>query len=49
MPTRKTDEKIIPEIVQLSYPLEEIACQIEESGIPDYYAIFLRNKITSIL
>lgn len=37
------DEKIIPEIVQLSYPLEETARQIEESGIPDYYASFLRN------
>lgn len=38
------DEKIIPEIVQLNYPLEETARQIEESEIPDYYASFLRNE-----
>lgn len=43
------DERIIPEIVQLSYPLEETARQIEESGIPDYYAAFLRNEKISIL
>ncbi|HCN47539.1 MAG TPA: metallophosphatase family protein [Chryseobacterium sp.] len=43
------DEKIIPEIVQLSYPLEETALQIEESGIPDYYARFLRNENVLIL
>ncbi|WP_336960846.1 metallophosphoesterase [Chryseobacterium contaminans] len=43
------DEKIIPEIVQLSYPLEETAHQIEESGIPDYYASFLRNDNVLIL
>lgn len=43
------DEKIIPEIVQLNYPLEETARQIEESGIPDYYASFLRNDNVLIL
>lgn len=43
------EDEIIPEIVQLSYPLEETACQIEESGIPDYYASFLRNENVSIL
>lgn len=43
------DERIIPEIVQLSYPLEETARQIEESGIPDYYAAFLRNEKVSML
>ncbi|MBP2619286.1 metallophosphoesterase family protein [Chryseobacterium jejuense] len=43
------DEKMIPEIVQLSYPLEETARQIEKSGIPDYYASFLRNKNILIL
>lgn len=43
------DKNIIPEIIQLSYPLEETARQIEESGIPDYYASFLRNDYVSIL
>lgn len=43
------DEKIIPEIIQLKYPLEETALQIEESGIPDYYAFFLRNENVLIL
>ncbi|MGH1520423.1 metallophosphoesterase family protein [Chryseobacterium sp. JK1] len=43
-----SEENIIPEIIQLSYPLEEVALQIEESGIPDYYASFLRNKKVSI-
>ncbi|WET49007.1 metallophosphoesterase [Chryseobacterium indologenes] len=43
------DEKIIPEIVQINYPLEETARQIEESGIPDYYASFLRNENILIL
>ncbi|MDM1556901.1 MULTISPECIES: metallophosphoesterase [Chryseobacterium] len=43
------DEKIIPEIVQINYPLEETARQIEESGIPDYYASFLRNENVLIL
>lgn len=43
------DEKIIPEIIQLQYPLEETACQIEESGIPDYYASFLRNGNVLVL
>ncbi|MFP3833343.1 metallophosphoesterase family protein [Chryseobacterium sp. SIMBA_028] len=38
------EERIIPEIVQLNYPLEETARQIEESEIPDYYASFLRNE-----
>jgi predicted phosphodiesterase len=42
------EEKITPEIVQLSYPLEEVARNIEESGIPDYYASFLRNTATTI-
>ncbi|UHO37445.1 metallophosphoesterase [Chryseobacterium capnotolerans] len=42
------DEKIIPEIVQLSYPLEETLHAIEKSGIPDYYADFLSNKEISI-
>ncbi|WP_374464318.1 metallophosphoesterase [Chryseobacterium sp.] len=39
------EEKIIPEIVQLSYPVDETARQIRESGIPDYYAIFWRIKL----
>lgn len=43
------ENEIIPEIIQLEYPLEETARQIEESGIPDYYASFLRNKDVLVL
>lgn len=43
------EERITPEIVQLSYPIEETARQIRESGIPDYYAAFLENENVSIL
>ncbi|ASK32109.1 metallophosphatase family protein [Chryseobacterium sp. T16E-39] len=38
------EEEIIPEIVQLAYPVEEVAKQIEISEIPNYYAAFLRNE-----
>jgi hypothetical protein len=38
------EEKITPEIVQLPYPVDETARQIKESSIPDYYALFLKNK-----
>lgn len=38
------EEKVTPEIVQLEYPLEEVAQEIEASEIPDYYASFLRHK-----
>lgn len=44
-----SEDEIIPEIIQLEYPLEETALQIEESGIPDYYASFLRNKKILVL
>nr|WP_315031473.1 metallophosphoesterase [uncultured Chryseobacterium sp.] len=37
------EKQISPEIVQIPYPLEETARKIEESGIPNYYAAFLRN------
>ncbi|MGC5746248.1 metallophosphoesterase family protein [Chryseobacterium sp. NFX27] len=44
------DEKqISPEIIQIDYPIEETVCGIEESGIPDYYAAFLKNEKTSVL
>lgn len=44
------DEKqIVPEIVQIAYPVEETVRGIEESGIPDYYASFLKNEKTSVL
>ncbi|MGG5210015.1 metallophosphoesterase family protein [Chryseobacterium sp. MIQD13] len=44
------DEKqIFPEIVQIAYPIEETVRGIEESGIPDYYAAFLRNEKSSVL
>ncbi|NIF07486.1 metallophosphoesterase family protein [Chryseobacterium sp. Tr-659] len=39
------EEKITPEIIQLSYPLEETIRGIEESEIPDYYSRFLKNEI----
>ncbi|PQA96879.1 metallophosphatase family protein [Chryseobacterium shigense] len=42
-------EEIIPEIVQISYPLEQVVHGIEESEIPDYYAAFLRNKTVSVI
>jgi len=38
------EEKITPEIVQLPYPVDETARRIRESGIPDYYALFLKNE-----
>jgi len=41
------EDKITPEIVRLNYPLEEVALEIEKSEIPDYYALFLRNKSIS--
>lgn len=43
------EEKITPEIIQLSYPIDETACGIKESGIPDYYASFLKNENVLIL
>lgn len=43
------EEKITPEIIQIPYPIDETVRQIRESGIPDYYAAFLENKIVSIL
>ncbi|HAO27831.1 MAG TPA: metallophosphatase family protein, partial [Chryseobacterium indologenes] len=33
----------------LPYPVEETARQIRESGIPDYYAAFLKNENVLIL
>lgn len=38
------EDKVVPEIVQLPYPLEEVAKAIENSDIPNFYADFLRNK-----
>ncbi|CAI8699081.1 metallophosphoesterase family protein [Chryseobacterium sp. IT-36CA2] len=43
------EEKITPEIVQLPYPIDETVRQIRESGIPDYYASFLKNENILIL
>jgi len=43
------EEKITPEIIQISYPIDETARQIKESGIPDYYASFLKNENVLIL
>lgn len=38
------EEKITPEIIQLNYPIEKVAQEIEKSEIPNYYASFLRNE-----
>ncbi|MBB6332759.1 putative phosphodiesterase [Chryseobacterium sediminis] len=43
------EEKITPEIIQLPYPIDETARGIKESGIPDYYASFLKNENVLIL
>ncbi|MBW3522714.1 metallophosphoesterase [Chryseobacterium sp. NKUCC03_KSP] len=42
------EEKINPEIIQLDYPLEKVAQEIEKSEIPNYYASFLRNEKLSV-
>ncbi|MET3536037.1 metallophosphoesterase family protein [Chryseobacterium limigenitum] len=42
------EESITPEIIQLEYPLEDVAKKIEESEIPNYYASFLRNEKLSV-
>lgn len=41
------ETELLPEIVQISYPLEKTANAIEKSNIPDFYANFLRNKTTT--
>lgn len=43
------EDRILPEIIQIAYPVEETALAIEESGIPDYYASFLKNEKSSVL
>ncbi|MEI3791357.1 MULTISPECIES: metallophosphoesterase family protein [unclassified Chryseobacterium] len=43
------EDHMLPEIIQIPYPIEETALAIEESGIPDYYASFLKNEKTSVL
>jgi len=43
------EKQIVPEIVQIDYPIEETVRGIEESGIPDYYAAFLKNEKISVL
>ncbi|WP_213278263.1 metallophosphoesterase family protein [Chryseobacterium indologenes] len=43
------EEKITPEIIQIPYPIDETVRQIKESGIPDYYALFLKNENVLIL
>lgn len=42
------EEKITPEIIQLDYPFEKVAQEIEKSEIPNYYASFLRNEKLSV-
>lgn len=44
-----SQEEIMPEIVQIDYPIEQTVCGIEESEIPNYYASFLRNEKVSIV
>lgn len=43
------EEKITPEIIKIPYPIDETVRQIKESGIPDYYASFLKNENVLIL
>ncbi|NML71053.1 metallophosphoesterase [Chryseobacterium sp. RP-3-3] len=43
------EHQILPEIVQIDYPLEQTVHGIEESGIPNYYASFLKNEKVSII
>lgn len=43
------EEEILPEIVQIDYPLEQTVQRIEESEIPNYYAAFLKNEKVSII
>ncbi|SMO88688.1 Predicted phosphodiesterase [Chryseobacterium rhizoplanae] len=43
------EEKITPEIIQIPYPIDETVRQIKDSGIPDYYASFLKNENVLIL
>ncbi|AZA79506.1 metallophosphoesterase [Chryseobacterium sp. G0186] len=38
------EDHLVPEIVQIAYPIEETICGIKESDIPDYYAAFLKNE-----
>lgn len=42
------EEKVTPEIIQLDYPLEKVAQEIDKSEIPNYYASFLRNEKLSV-
>jgi len=42
------EEKVTPEIIQLDYPLEKVAQEIEKSEIPNYYASFIRNEKLSV-
>lgn len=44
-----SQEEIMPEIVQIDYPIEQAVRGIEESDIPNYYASFLRNEKISIV
>lgn len=38
------EEKIIPEIIKIEYPIAEVAEKIENSNIPNFYASFLQGK-----
>ncbi|MCC9070357.1 metallophosphatase family protein [Flavobacterium sp. F-65] len=39
-------EEIVPEIIKLRYPIEEVIRAIEESPIPNFYSEFLKKDIT---
>ncbi|UWX58947.1 metallophosphoesterase [Chryseobacterium oranimense] len=43
------EDHMLPEIIQIPYAIEETTLAIEESGIPDYYASFLKNEKASVL
>lgn len=39
------EEKIVPEIIKLEYPVNEVIKAIEESPIPNFYADFLKKDL----
>lgn len=43
------EDHLVPDIVQIAYPIEETIRGIKESDIPNYYADFLRNENVLLL
>ncbi|MBF7091571.1 metallophosphoesterase family protein [Flavobacterium sp. ALJ2] len=42
---QSTEEKIIPQIIKLKYPINEVISAIEKSPIPNFYAEFLKKDL----